>query len=127
MNAEENVLDLSRRLRSRAYRPLRSVCFVTESPKPREIFAAHFEDRIVHHLLVSHLEPKWEPKFIHDSFACRKGKGTHAAVLRLQGFMRKATRNRTRRAFYLHLDIRSFFVSIHKRTLLGLLLRREEN
>ena len=127
MNAEEHLLDLSEALESRAYRPLPSVCFVTASPKKREVFAANFRDRIVHHLLVSRLEPIWEPKFIYDSHACRKGKGIHAAAKRLQTFMRKATRNRTRKAYYLHIDVRSFFMSIDKRILFEILKRKVDD
>ena len=52
----------------------------------REIFAADFKDRIVHHVLVDELERYWEPVFIHDSYACRRGKGIHHAVARLQQF-----------------------------------------
>lgn len=127
IHAEENLINLQSDLVSRAYRPLPSVCFVTESPKLREIFAADFRDRIVHHLVVSYLEPFWERKFIHDSFACRVGKGTHAAVARLQRFMRKATLGGARKAFYLHLDIRSFFMSIDKQILFDMLIRKEKN
>jgi retron-type reverse transcriptase len=49
-------------------------------------------------VLVSHLERRWEPVFIHDSYACRRGRGVHAAVARLQQFMRQATANGTREA-----------------------------
>lgn len=82
------LLELRDELNSRRYRPGRSVCFVTRKPKLREIFAADFRDRIVHHLVVDHLEAYWERVFIHDSYACRKGKGVHAAVDRLQRFLR---------------------------------------
>lgn len=83
-------------------------------PKLREIFAADFRDRIVHHILVDYLESIWEPKFIFDSYACRKNKGIHLAVKRLRGFLRKVTRNGSRQAFYLQLDIKNFFMSIDK-------------
>jgi len=83
----ENLVDLSEALCTGAYQPLRSVCFITQKPKLREIFAADFRDRVVHHLLVPRLERIFEPKFIHDSYACRQGKGTHAAVNRLRFFM----------------------------------------
>ena len=93
-------------------------------PKLREVFAADFRDRVVHHVLVSHLEKIWEPVFIHDSYACRKGKGVHAAVARLQQFMRQATANGTRPAFTLQLDIRNYFMSIDKQRLLQMLAAR---
>jgi retron-type reverse transcriptase len=64
-----------------------------------------------------------EPRFIYDSFACRTGKGTHAAAKRLQGFARKATLNGTRSAHFLQLDIRSFFTCINK-TILKTIVRK---
>ncbi|MBW2591852.1 MAG: group II intron reverse transcriptase domain-containing protein [Deltaproteobacteria bacterium] len=114
IDAERNLLRLEQELNNRTYRPARSVCFVVDRPKLREIFAADFRDRVIHHVLVDHLEPRAEPKFIFDSYACRKNRGTHAAVKRLQGFTRSVTRNNSRRAYCLQLDVRSFFVSINK-------------
>jgi RNA-directed DNA polymerase len=124
LDLEANLLQLGEELRDRSYRPGRSICFVTEGPKPREVFAADFRDRVVHHLLVAHQERVFEPRFIHDSYACRKGKGTLAASDRVLAFLRQATANGRRRAFALHLDVASFFPSIHKATLAGLLARR---
>jgi retron-type reverse transcriptase len=119
-NLMENLFDLALDLQKGRYLPSRSVCFVTRSPKLREIFAADFRDRIVHHLVVRELEKTWDPRFIYDSYASRKGKGIHAAVDRLQGFMQKATRSGKRAGYFLQLDIRSFFMSIDKRILYGL-------
>ena len=121
---EENLLDLKAVLESRTYTPSRSVCFVTQRPKLREIFAADFRDRVVHHVLVDFLERIWEPIFIHDSYACRQGKGVHAGVQRLQTFIRQATANGTRPAWYLQLDIRNFFMSIDKAILFEMLEKR---
>jgi hypothetical protein len=111
-------------LSARAYAPARSVCFVCKRPKLREIFAADFRDRVVHHVLVDYLERIWEPIFIHDSWACRKGKGVHGAVRRLQQFIRQATANGTRPAWYLQLDIRNYFMRIDKQVLFDLLAPR---
>ena len=121
---EMNLLALRDALAERSYEPGRSVCFFTRRPKLREIFAADFRDRIVHHVLVNHLEKIWEPVFIHDSYACRKGKGVHAAVARLQQFMRQATANGTRPAFTLQLDVRNYFMSIDKPRLFEMLRGR---
>jgi hypothetical protein len=109
---EENLLALREGLVTRTYAPSRSVCFFAPGPKLRKIFAADFCDRVVHYVLVDHLERIWEPLFIHDSYACRPGKGAHAAVRRLQTFIRQASANGTRRAWYLQLDIRNYFLSI---------------
>ncbi len=124
VNAEENLAALTRELTERTYHPAPSFCFVARNDKHREVFAAHFRDRVVHHLLVRRLEAIWEPVFIHDSYACRKGKGTHAAVQRLQQFMRKVTTNGVRRAWCAQLDIRAFFPSIDRQKLLDMVLSR---
>jgi RNA-directed DNA polymerase len=121
MRYGEEVLSLAARLQSGRYRPEPGWVLVTEQPKPREIHAAPFRDRVVHHLLHELLEPRFERRFIADSFACRRGKGTHAAALRLQDHLWRASRHGRVRAWGLQMDIRSFFCSIHRPTLLALL------
>lgn len=123
INAEANLLALQQELRAHTYQPGRSICFITDGPKPREVFAADFRDRVVHHLLVSHQERLFEPRFIHDSYACRTGKGTLAASDRLMTFLRQITANGQRPAWALKLDVANFFPSIHKATLHAILLR----
>ena len=127
INLEENLSLLHEELKSGRYRPESSLVFLVEKPKRREIFAASFRDRVVHHLLINHLEPHWERRFIHDSFACRVGKGTHAGVQRLRQFTRKITLNETRPAWYLQLDIRGFFMSIHRGILFDRLAGQERD
>ena len=121
---ELELLALRDELSSRSYQPGRSVCFFVNRPKLREVFAADFRDRVVHHILVSHLNKTWERTFIHDSYACRKGRGVHAGVARLQTFMRQATANGTRQAWALHLDIRNYFMSIDKARLFAMVAAR---
>jgi len=58
----------------------------------------------VHHILVDYLESIYQPVFIHDPYACRKGKGIHKSVARLRTFIRRVTANGSRRAWYLQLD-----------------------
>jgi len=103
------------------WRPSRARVFVTTRPKAREIHEPAFADRVVHHWLVAQLEVLYESVFIHDSYANRRGKGTHAAVARLQTFMRQATRNGARRAYALQLDIANYFNTIDRRRLFGLI------
>jgi hypothetical protein len=95
-NLEANLLNLEKRLQNRTYKPGRSIAFIVQKPKIREIFAADFADRVVHHLLYNYLSPIYERQFIHDSWACRKDKGTHRAMLRLLEFARKLERERER-------------------------------
>jgi hypothetical protein len=126
-NLEENLVALHEELSSGTYRPGRSVAFLVEKPKRREIFAADFRDRVVHHVLVGHLEPEWERRFIHDSYACREGKGTHAGVERLRTFLRQATANGTRPAWYLQLDVRGFFITLNRDILFERIAAKERD
>jgi RNA-directed DNA polymerase len=124
---EARLLDLHRELNAGTYAPGPSVAFLVNRPKRREVFAADFRDRVVHHLLVGHLEGFWEPRFIHDSYACRRGKGTLAGVERLHAFLRQATANDTRPAWYLQLDVRGFFINIDRQRLYARLASRERD
>jgi hypothetical protein len=88
----DNLIETVQALRSGHWRPRRPVCFMVDKPKAREIHAAHYSDRVVHHWLVPGLEALYEPIFIHDVYSNRKDKGTHMAVKRLQHFMRGVSR-----------------------------------
>ena len=124
IDLEENIFKLAEELTTRRYHPSPSFCFVAKNDKFREVFAAPFRDRVVHHLLVRYLERIWEPIFIHDSYACRKGKGTHAGVFRLQSLSRKVSRNSTGRTWFGQFDIKAFFPSIDRRLLLEIILSK---
>ena len=64
------------------YTPQPFTVFAVTDPKLREIFAPAFVDRLVHQWLIRHIEPWWDKRFIDDSYANRKDKGTHAAIER---------------------------------------------
>jgi hypothetical protein len=119
-NLEKNLFKLQKELETKIYRPGRSICFVVQEPSPREIFAASFRDRIVHHLLINEIENAGEKEFIFDTYSCRKKKGTHLAIKRLREFIRKVTENNTSEAFYLQLDISGFFMAIDQNILYSL-------
>lgn len=127
LNFEQELLKLERELQNHTYTPGKSICFVVTYPTVREIFAADFRDRIVHHLLVSYLEPIFEKKFIASSFACRKEKGAHLAIKSLKKFTRKATQNFSREAYYLQVDIAAFFMSLKKDILFSIIKKRVRN
>jgi RNA-directed DNA polymerase len=95
-----------------SYHPSQFSCFAVQDPKPREIFAPHFRDRIIHHLLVDRIESLIDKRFIHTSFANRKEKGIHQAIRSLQPVLRKQTSR-----YFLQIDIKNFFPSINKTTL----------
>src|SRR5262245_59674045 len=85
---ERELWRLHDELRTRTYRPGPYRSFVLGEPKPRQISAAPYRDRVVHHALTQVPEPIFERSFLPDSYACRKGKGTHVAVNRCQHFAR---------------------------------------
>lgn len=114
---ERNLRDLFDELQASGYRPRRSICFIITRPKPREVWAADFRDRVVHHLLYNRIGPRFESSFIADSCACIVGRGTLYAARRLEAKVRSVTQNWSRRAFYLKCDLANFFVSIDKRVL----------
>lgn len=116
-NLERNLCRLDDELRDGSYRPGRSICFVITRPKPREVWAADFRDRIVHHLFYNRTSPRFYARFIADSCACIPGRGTLYAAKRLEAKIRSQTDNWTRPAHYLKLDLANFFVSIDKRIL----------
>lgn len=88
-----NLCLLLKELRDRTYRPLPLRKFVLRDPKTRTICVSDFRDRIVHHALINVLQPIFELRFIHDSYASRKGKGTLAALERFDKFKRQVSRN----------------------------------
>jgi retron-type reverse transcriptase len=114
---ESNLRDLFDDLHEGRYRPGPSICFVITRPKPREVWAAAFRDRVVHWLLYNRIAPRFERAFIADTCACIHGRGTLYAARRLEAKVRSATQNWSRPAFYLKCDIANFFVAIDKRIL----------
>lgn len=117
LNLETNLAQLDRELREGRYRPGPSICFVVTHPKPREVWAAEFRDRIVHHLLYNKIADRFHRRFIVDSCACIPGRGTLYAAERLEAKIRSVTHNWSRPAYYLKCDLANFFVSIDKRIL----------
>ncbi len=121
---EANLIALHAELQSGHYRPGRSICFVITRPKPREVWAAEFRDRIVHHLLYNKISPRFHASFIANSCACIPGRGTLYAAQRLERSVRSVTQNWSVPAFYLKMDLANFFVAIDKATVLAQLARK---
>ena len=114
---EINLLELYDDLTAGTYRPGRSICFVVTRPKAREVWAAAFRDRVVHHLLYNHVAPRFYASFIADSCACIPGRGTLYAAQRLESKIRSASENWSKPIFYLKCDLANFFVAIDKEVL----------
>lgn len=80
-------------LKRMTYTPLPLKRFIVCDPKSRTIHASSFRDRIVHHAVINILEPIFEKRFIADSYASRKNKGTLSAILRVDFFKMKVSQN----------------------------------
>lgn len=105
VNLEYELFQLLEELKKGSYRPGGYTTFKIFDPKERMISAAPFRDRVVHHSLCNIIEPIFEPVLIYDTYANRKGKGTHAGIRRCQEYLRQ----------YQHVlkaDIRKYFPSI---------------
>jgi len=114
LNLEEELIQLKEELESGRYAISSSIAFVVDKPVKREIFAANFRDRVVHHLIIQKMNAVFEPHFIYDSYACRKAKGTHFGINRVDGFIRKCSKNYAQDCYVLKLDIKGFFMHINK-------------
>lgn len=118
-NFESGVFALCDDILSRAYEPRPSICFIVNKPVKREIFAADFRDRIVHHFIYNYIAPVFERKFINDTYSCRKGKGIHYGVKRVDHFIRSCSENYTRDCYVLKTDIAGYFMSMDRKLLYG--------
>ena len=112
LNAEEHLANLQNHLIWKSWQPGRQREFVVLEPKLRAIQAPPFQDRVLHHALVRVIEPIFEARFIADSFACRTGKGTQAAVARVQHFLQLARRRWGDGVYVIQADISKYFASI---------------
>lgn len=112
LREESELLRLREELLSGSYQPGPYRLFTIFEPKRREIAAAPFRDRVVHHALCQWMAPVLERRFIARSFSCQMGKGTTAA--------RECCRQLTNRHRYvLKCDVRKFFPSIDHALLRG--------
>lgn len=116
---EDNIFRLHWELKTKRYRHSLYHRFQIFDPKHRVIHKADVRDRVVHHAVYQVLAPVFESSFIFDSYSCRIGKGTHAAVDRLETFIRRTSRNYTGPCWALKCDIRKFFASIDHEVLMN--------
>lgn len=116
-NLERACLRLESQLRDAVWRPGGFLTFKVSDPKPRVISAAPFQDRVVYHALCAAIDPLFEKGFVFDSYANRKGKGTHRAIARYESYAR-------RYKHVLRCDVFRFFPSIDHAVLKRDLRRR---
>ncbi len=120
---ESNLGKIKYLLESGQYIPAPYTHFTVFDPKTRHVSAPAFPDRVIHHSLVAAIEPLFEKKFIIDSYACRKGKGTHFAAKRVKKFLMAARcqQGRSQELYVLQCDIEKYFQNIDWEILLELL------
>lgn len=99
----------------------KSIAFIVTKPKPREVFAATFRDRVVHHLIANRLEPLFEEYFINDIYNCRKGKGTLYGIKRLYEQVKLVSNDFKEDCYIAKFDLKGFFTSIDKTILNNML------
>ncbi len=122
-----NICDLHQELADKTYKHGEYHAFNISDPKPRNIHKATVRDRLLHHLLHAEMYPHFDKKFIHDSYSCRTGKGTHKAMDRFQDFGRIVSKNDTRVCWVLKCDIRKFFANIDHTILKDIVARHIED
>lgn len=123
---DEKLQQLCEELWNKTYVPQQSSVFIIEDPKKREIFAAEFRDRIVHHLYFNYTHQLFENTFIHDSYSCIKGKGTHFGIRRLQKHIRQESNNYQKKCYALKMDIKGYFMHINRRKLCDIAIKSLE-
>lgn len=116
-NLEVNLVELRDELFSRIYRPRPSICFIIHDPKMREVFAANFRDRIVHHLFYNYTHQLFENRFIYDSYSCIKNRGTHFGISRLKHHILSVSDNYKKPCYILKIDIKGYFMHINRKIL----------
>lgn len=121
-NLDGNLSELCDELFERRYKPQPSTCFVIQRPKKREVFAAQFRDRIVHHLYFGYTHEMFERTFIEDSYSCIKGKGTDYGISRLRHHILGESENYTKRCYVQKIDIKGYFMHIDRERLLVIAL-----
>lgn len=123
-NLEDNLFQLYQELKNKTYKHSEYTSFCVQDPKLRHIHKAKVRDRIVHHLISKYLNNIYDKTFICDSYSCRKNKGTHKAIERLNRFSFLMSRNNTRNFYALKCDIRKFFDSMDHDILIEILIKR---
>jgi retron-type reverse transcriptase len=107
---EDNLFRLYEDLNKKIYFHQPYQTFYIYDPKFRVINKAAVRDRIVHHFVFKYLEKSYQPHFIHQSYSCQKGKGTHLAVQNLSRALRAVTKNYTKPVWALKMDIKNFLI-----------------
>lgn len=117
LNLDENLMLLRCDILDRTYTPSRGTAHIIHEPVMREIFAAPFRDRVVHHYIYDQVYDWWDRRFIYDSYSCREGKGTLMGIKRMDYHIKSASRNYAKKVYVLKLDIQGYFMSLPRKEL----------
>ncbi len=121
---EEDIVRLATACYTRTYQPLPSIRFGVKYPRPREVFAAQFRDRIVHHWIYLRVVELIETRYqqMGDvSMNCRKGFGPQLAVKTLAGFIEEVSEGYTRETWIGKFDLKACFMSVDVKLLISLI------
>ena len=120
---ESNLIEIQNELIWGTYQVGRYRPFFVYEPKKRLVMALPFRDRVVQWAIYRQLFPLIEKGFIGDSYACRKGKGSHKAADRLQYWLRQTDR-KPEKYYFLKLDVSKYFYRVDHAVLLDILRRK---
>lgn len=113
----ENLLQLRDEILDGTYHPRSGIAFIVHDPVMREIFAAPFRDRVVHHFLFNGVAEWWDRRLIYDCYSCRVGKGTLFGVQRMAHHVRAVSNNYKKRAYVIKMDVQGYFMSLPRQGL----------
>lgn len=116
LELERELVELHDALLADRWAPARPRLVRVHDPKARVISVQPFRDRVVHQCLFAVLEPRLDRRLIRDTYACRAGLGTHAALQRAKCWARTYR-------WYAHLDVARYFPSIDHHTVRAQLAR----
>ncbi len=119
-NLHTNMWQLHKELLAQKYSMKPYTIFYVNDYKERKIMAPNFRDHIVHHAINNYLEQIYDSNFVYDSFACRKGKGTHKGFARLKHFVNVHSQN----DYFMKCDISKYFYSIDQHKIMEILKRK---
>lgn len=119
----KNLRSLIEKIESGTYLPESYNVFKVYEPKERIIAEPSFKDKIVQFAVHNVLNPKFENKFIYDSYACINDKGMHQCAKRIQHFLAKSDW-KWEKPWIIKADIKKFFYSI-KHDMLKNILHKE--
>jgi len=123
-NLMENLNKLADDLINKTYEHERFTTFMVGPPGQREVFAANFRDRIVHHLYYNYTHKLFEDTFITDCYSCIKGRGTSYGIDRLKNHIRSESQNYTKQCYIAKIDIKAYFININRKILFNIVFKQ---